>query len=153
MADSAIKRLTIYPLAIPLRRKVSHASGARTVADPVVLGVELMSGTVGYGETLARPYVTGETPESVIDSIRGVFIDQLLEFHPAGFFDGLEGIEALPWRDGRHRLAAAARAAVELALLDAYSRHFRVELDRMIGWAGLTGFGPPGSAPLRGPGG
>ena len=145
VAYSAIKRLTVYPLAILMRRWVAHASHKRTVADPVVVGVELLDGTVGYGETLARPYVTGETPEGVIESCRNVFIDRLLEFHPASFCDALEPIEALPWRDENGELIAAARAAVELALLDAYSRCFRVTLDQMIGWADLTGFGDPGS--------
>ncbi len=147
MAHSAIKRVTVYPLAIPMRRKVSHASSERVVADPVVLELELMDGTVGYGETLARPYVTGETPESVIESVKEVFVDRLLEFHPAGFFDGVETIEALPWRNSNGNLIAAARAAVELALLDAYSRHFQVSLDRIAGWADLAGFGAPGSTP------
>ena len=147
MPLSSIRRLTLYPLAIPLRRKVAHASGERIVADPVVLTVELMDGTIGYGETLARPYVTGETPESVIEAIKTVFVDRLLEFHPAVFFEGVESVDALPWRDGQGRLIAAARAAVELALLDACSRRFEVTLDHTVGWADLAGFGVPGSTP------
>ena len=35
MAETAIRSLSIYPLAIPLRRKVSHAASQRAVADPV----------------------------------------------------------------------------------------------------------------------
>ena len=147
MALSSIKRLTLYPLAIPLRRKVAHASGERVLADPVVLAIELMDGTIGHGETLARPYVTGETPDSVIEAAKDVFVDRLLAFHPETFFEGLESIDALPWHDGQGRLIAAARAAVELALLDACSHQFQVTLDQTVGWAGLTGFGVPGSAP------
>jgi L-Ala-D/L-Glu epimerase len=146
VARSSIKRLTLYPLAIPMRTKVVHAAGARALADPVVATVELMDGTVGYGETLARPYVTGETPETVVEAARRVFVPALLEFRPGSFFEALEGVDALPWRGADGRGVAAARAAVEVALLDAYSRHFEVPLSQMVGWAGLAGFGEPGSA-------
>ena len=129
-----------------MRRKVSHATQARVVADPVVVAVELMDGTCGFGETLARPYVTGETPESVCAAVAEVFVDPLLGFHPGNFFEGLEAIEALPWRDTRGAVVSAARAAIELALLDATSRHFRVTLEQLVGWADLGGFGSPGSA-------
>ncbi|MCP4590600.1 MAG: hypothetical protein GY842_07645 [bacterium] len=147
MARSSVTRITIYPLAIPLRREVTHASGERTVSDSVVVAVELMDGTVGYGETLPRPYVTGETPESVISAVRQVFIDPLLEYHPSSFFDGVESIEGLPWCDAEGQGVSAARAAVELALLDASSRYFQVPLAQIVGWADLAGFGPPGSLP------
>ncbi len=40
----------------------------------------------------------------------------------------------------------AARAGVELALLDAYSRHFRRDIGEAVGWLGLAGLGSPGSA-------
>ena len=116
------------------------------VADPVVVAVELMDGTIGYGETLARSYVTGETAESVVASVEKVFAERLLDLHPARFFDGLERIEALPWHGVEGETVTAARAAVELALLDAYSRFFEVPLEQLAGWADLAGFEPPGSA-------
>jgi len=55
----AVKRFTIYPLALRMRRKVSHAASQRAVSEPIVVAVELLNGTVGYGETLPRPYVRG----------------------------------------------------------------------------------------------
>ena len=116
-----------------MRHKVAHAAKERMVADPVVLSVELIDGTIGYGETLARPYVTGETPESVIETARAVFVDRLLAFHPESFTLALVEIDHLPWHDEQGRLIAAARAAMELALLDAYSHHFGVTLDHMCG--------------------
>lgn len=146
MARVTVKRLTIYPLAIPMRRRVAHSAGERVVSDPVVAAVELADGTTGYGETLARPYVTGETPESVVRALEQTFVEPLLGFRSESFFAGLELIDALPWRDGDGRCVAAARAAVELALLDACSRCFRVGLEEVPGWAGLGGFGAPGSA-------
>src|SRR5690606_8310832 len=43
------------------------------------------------------------------------------------------------------RVITAARAGVELALLDAYSRHFNKPISAAVGWLGLPGLGEPGS--------
>ncbi len=145
MAASAVKCLTIYPLAIPMRRRVHHASSDRSVADPVVVAIELNSHVVGYGETLPRPYVTGETTASVIDAIRRVYLDVLLRLHPDNFPEALEAIEDLPWRGDDDREIPAARAAIELALLDAYSRHFQRPVSDVCGWMGLHAFAPTNS--------
>ena len=107
--------------------------------------VELADRALGYGETLPRPYVSGETTESAIAVIRDDLLQPLLAFRPASFPDALEGIDALPIRDKSGRCAAAARAGVELALLDAYSRHFHRPVSDAVGWLGLPGLGPPGS--------
>jgi len=145
--QTQIASLTLYPLAIRLRRKFSHAAAERTVADPIVVAVELASHVVGYGETLARPYVTGESPESVLAAIEGQIMPRLLSFRPGSFPDALEAIASLPETDADGQRITAARAAVELALLDAYSRHFHRPITEVAGWLGLVGFGRPGSLP------
>lgn len=140
-----IQCFRIHPLSIPLRRRFEHAAHGRSEADPIVVEVELADGTLGYGETLPRPYVTGETAESVIETLRSRMPDELLPFRPTSFPDALERIDALPMRDPGGCLFPAARAAVELALLDGYSRHFRRQIAEAAGWLGLPGLGPPGS--------
>ncbi len=145
--QTRIDAVIIYPLAIPMRRKFAHASAERTVADPVVVAVELASHVTGYGETLARPYVTGETAESVVETLREVMIPLLLSFKPSSFPDALEAITALPETDPSGRVITAARAGIELALLEAYSRHFGRPIIEAAGWMGLPRFGRPGSLP------
>lgn len=140
-----IRSLTLYPLTIPLRGEVSHAAASRRVAEPVIVEVESQEGRTGFGETLPRPYVTGETVESVLADLRGPLLEAVLGFHPASFGEALEFIEALPWRAGEDRLMAAARAAVELALLDASMRCFNRHVDDIVSWLGQPGFGTPGS--------
>ncbi|MBI4580407.1 MAG: hypothetical protein HY718_11935 [Planctomycetes bacterium] len=142
---SQVHCLRIYPLAIPLRRPFEHAAHTRQAADPVVVEAELADGTLGYGETLARPYVTGETPEGVVRTLRTLFVDRLIDLRPASFPEALEQIDPLPDKDDAGTVIAAARAAVELALLDAYSRHFLRPISEATGWLGLPGLGPPGS--------
>jgi muconate cycloisomerase len=141
-----VRSLRIYRLAIPMRIPFEHAAGTRETADPVV--VELAAAApyahqVGYGETLARPYVTGETPESVVEDISNLFAPRLAGFHPASFVQALELIETLPMQVGG-RVVTAARAAVELALLDLVCRVYHRRPADVTGWMGLPGFGPPG---------
>lgn len=145
MAGSAIKSFSVRPLAIPMRRKVDHATLQRRLADPIVFCVELNSHVEGFGETLPRPYVTGETIASVTEAFTSVYAPVLLELHPESFPHALEAVDALPWSDAEGTAAPAARAAVELALLDAYSRHFRRPISDAVGWMGMNEFGPNGS--------
>lgn len=145
MRGSQIACLRVFPLAIPLRRPFEHAAHVREHADPLVVQVELHTGTVGYGETLPRSYVSGETVESVLAAIQGPLVAELLTFSPASFAEALERIDSLPMHDDRGRPITAARAGVELALLDAYSRHFRKRIAEAVGWLGLARLGSPGS--------
>lgn len=144
MSVAVVHRISVRPLAIPLRASVQHAASDRTVADPIIVEVELTNGTCGYGETLARPDVTGETAESVIEAVRHVFAPALLGFHPESFPEALEAIDSLPWRDAGERPIPAARAGIELAMLDAAMRHFGRTADDIVQWMGLAGFGSPG---------
>jgi len=141
----AVKRFTILPLALTMRRKISHAASQRAVSEPIVVAVELLNGVVGYGETLPRPYVTGETNESVVELLRGEFVKQLLAFRADSLGAALECIDALPTLTEDGHRCPAARAAVELALLDATLRALGKSFDAAAGWLGLAGFGAPGS--------
>ena len=104
--------LEIYRTAIPMR-KFEHAAGSRELAEAIVVRLERPDGAVGWGETLPRPYVTGETLESVVQDIRQVLWPMVRAGH------------GLPWeapQAGGPRRITAARCAVELALVDADAR-------------------------------
>lgn len=128
-----------------MRRKFSHAAAERAVAEPLVVAVELANGVVGYGETHPRPYVTGETTASVLAAIREVFVPCLVESGPTQFGEAIEAAAALPQVDDEGTVVTAARAAVELAMLDAYSRAFGKSLESLAGWVSETRLGAPGS--------
>jgi L-Ala-D/L-Glu epimerase len=61
-------RLDIHRVAIPMRR-FEHAAAARNVAENVVVRMEFSDGSAGWGETLPRDYVTGETIETVLSDL------------------------------------------------------------------------------------
>ncbi|MBL8877981.1 MAG: hypothetical protein JNG88_02585 [Phycisphaerales bacterium] len=141
-----IRQLNVLALAVPMRLKFEHAAASRSVADPVV--VQAIAATpfahfAGWGETLARPYVSGETPATVLRDIRELFVPRLADFQPGNWAEALEFIDALPMMDGE-RIVTAARAAIELALLDLCGRVFQRRLTDVVGWMGLGGFGAPG---------
>ena len=141
-----IRSISVIPLAIPLRFRFEHAAASRDTADPVL--VRLTAETPygeheGYGETLARRYVTGETAETVRDDVLDLFLPHLLELRAESFSEVVGFANELPcWIDGR--LVNAARCAVELALLDLAGRVFRRRLSDVHGWVDLPGFQPPG---------
>lgn len=141
-----IRQIQIIPLAIPLRFHFEHAAASRAESDPVIVRLSAASPFahhIGYGETLAREYVTGESTASVIDDIQEVFVPLLRELHADTFADALEIIESLPSeQDGR--VITAARAAVELALTDLTCRVYRRRAADIVRWMELPGFGAPG---------
>jgi L-Ala-D/L-Glu epimerase len=61
---------TIYGLQIPFVENFSHSAKARTFSDSIVVRVVAEDGTVGYGEGLARHYITGETASRSIEHMR-----------------------------------------------------------------------------------
>ena len=145
-APLRIRRVQVFPLAIPMRLRFEHAAATRAVADPVVVQLTAeapYTEHVGYGETLARRYVTGETAETVTDDIAELFAPHLLEFRPTSFAEAVRFAHELPTLI-HGRLVNAARCAVELALLDLAGRVFRRRLSDVTGWLDIPGFEAPG---------
>lgn len=146
-APLRIRELHVRRLAIPLRLRFEHAAAQRDTGDPIVIelhGEAPHAGVIGYGETLARAYVTGETTETVIEDIAQFLGQHLLEFRAATFEEAVERCQELPTlADGR--IINAARAGVELALLDLAGQVFRRRLCDVPFVLGLVGLGPPGA--------
>ena len=115
--------LHFYAAEIPLRMRFAHARAARDRTRNVVACARLTDGTAGLGEGVPREYVTGETPALVKDVLLGADLASL----GAKFRTFEEVVDALrEWElpsDGDH-VYHAARCAVELAVLDAFARHF-----------------------------
>jgi muconate cycloisomerase len=113
---------TVYALGIPFRAAFRHATAERAWSDSVVVAVEDDRGTVGYGEGVARPYVTGETVETVLAHVARDLWPALAgrPVPPLRTADDLARVERLlpPAAPDGVRWAGASRAALELAILD-----------------------------------
>lgn len=109
MASKAVQ-LDIYRMSIPMR-SFDHAAATRTAAESIITQLRYDDGFVGYGETLPRDYVTGETLQSVPDDIATIW-----DLCRAGDLLSPTGnVPDLPTIGGR--CANAAACAIEVASL------------------------------------
>lgn len=131
---------SIYSMALPFKRKFQHSLSARAFSDSFVLSLTTDTGITGYGEGVARPYVTGETPEESVKYIESTllpFISSLDIPHypsPADCLGALRQLsEALP-AIGRDGIIAwnAAKCAVELAVVDCLLREHNLSLATLL---------------------
>jgi len=110
---------TLYALRIPFVESFSHSATERRWSDSVVVRVRDDAGTEGYGEGTPRPYVTGETVETMRDHLTNELWPRVAgrELPPA---DDLNAVGAfLPETCLAGAIAPhASRAALELAVLD-----------------------------------
>jgi muconate cycloisomerase len=135
-----IKSCTIYALGIPFVEAFAHSARRREHSDSIVVRVEAADGTAGYGEGVARRYVTGETVETSINHIRKVLWPVVArrdyeELAPeADPLDALAPLcESLPYEGGEGVAAFnAARCAMELALLDCLLRRREMSLADLL---------------------
>lgn len=129
MLPTTIVDLQAEPLGMPLREPFAIATGAQAAADNVLCRVHLHDGTEGLGEAAPFPAVSGETQAGALAAVRAAA--ELLRGRDARGGRALADLlrEALPDQP-------AARAGVEMALLDALSRHYRQPLWIRFGGAG-----------------
>jgi muconate cycloisomerase len=123
-----IVALTAYHVRIPLRRRIRHASHTRTETDNLLVRCVLEDGSTGHGEGVPRDYVTGETIDSSFDLLKRS--DLAAQRHDCRDFEQAVALAerlrlAAIAGDARGCEGNAARCAVELAVLDAYGRHFQ----------------------------
>ncbi len=119
------RSLDLYHILVPLKKPIRHASFERATSDNLVVRVTLADGTTGYGEGVPRSYVTGETIETTFASLEAIDLPRLLD-GTSTLAEVVRRLEdfALPEtrEDPRGMAGNAARCALELAILDAYSR-------------------------------
>ncbi len=122
-----IVELTAFHVRIPLRKPVRHASFTRDSTDNLVVRCVLEDRTEGFGEGVPREYVTGETIDTAIDLLRRSDLEGQLgpcrDFGQALTLAERLRLAPVPG-DDRDCQGNAARCAAELALLDAYGKHF-----------------------------
>jgi L-alanine-DL-glutamate epimerase-like enolase superfamily enzyme len=121
-----IARLDIAPIAVRLSESFAISKGAVATAQNVLVRVVLRDGSAGYGEAAPFEVITGETQASTLAALHGMAA-------------AVTGRDAAGWRalaaDLRSLLpeAAAARCAVEQAMVDALARHLGLSLPAFFG--------------------
>lgn len=136
-----IHRLTVFHVPVVLRKPVRHASHSRTANETVVIRCVMNDGSLGWGEGLPRPYVTGETIQSAWRHLQTTDFTALCEhdfgsaLELAEHFDqfSLGKTEPDPGIHSRECFGNSVRCALEIALLDAACRAEQCSLSHLIG--------------------
>lgn len=122
-----VVEIVAWQVRIPLKKPIRHASYARSETDNVVVRCTLADGAAGYGEGVPREYVTGETIESaftlLMESDVPEQLDDCRDFAQAVAMAERFKLAPIPG-DDRQCQGNGARCAVEMALLDAFGKHF-----------------------------
>jgi len=123
--------LTAFHVRLPLRRFIRHASHARNSSDNLIVQCRLADGATGWGESVPREYVTGESVKSAMSLLRESDVpDQIGSSND--FRNAVANVEKIRLApvpgDDRGIRGNAARCAVELAILDAFARYFHEPL-------------------------
>jgi len=123
-----VVRADLYEISIPFNFVFSHAAAERGRSDNVVLRLLLDSGDVGYGECLARPYVTGESADEVCLRFQEQSLAALAGLRIAekdAFIHFIRNVD--------NGLPAGARGClVELALIDAFGKALGLTVAEMF---------------------
>ncbi len=127
-----LKKIDLYLLQIQLCMPIKHYLADRTHSENLVVKVVTDSGEVGFGEGIARQYVTGEVMESSLRFLQDHLIPQLNGFHPSEPPDLIEALAELLSEDNRAQ-APAACCALELAILDAAGKTWSQSVAQMLG--------------------
>ena len=120
-----IESVTVYQLRIPFHQAFRHALQSRAESDAVIVKVTDGEGRSGFGESLPRSYVTGETPDTMVARIREQLAPKILRESFAPGWETFEYLQAVmpQWTSTEAEETSvvawnAAFCAVELALLD-----------------------------------
>ena len=127
-----LTKIHLYLLQIRLCMPIKHHLAERTHSENIVVKVVTDSGVAGYGEGIARKYVTGETTESSLVFLQDQLIPRINGFQVHSPADLLKTLPQL-FSEDRRAQAPAACCALELAILDAAGKVWGQSLAQILG--------------------
>ena len=125
-----ISRVEAIPFAIPYRTPLHFASGSISRAEHVLIRVHTDDGLVGHAEAPPRPFTYGETQESIVAAVVGLFAEQVV---------GLSPLAREPVRVRLNRTVGnfTAKAAIDMAMWDIFGQAVGVPVTELLGGHGV----------------
>jgi L-Ala-D/L-Glu epimerase len=117
----------LYAVELPFRAPFRHAAASRDSSESLFVRVRLDNGAAGWGESLPRRYVSGETRDGAFAILRDELLPALVgrSFSTLGevmtFLTRCDGTAPPEWLDPATP-HTSAWCAVDLALLDGFGR-------------------------------
>ncbi len=118
-----IVRFEAFRIKIPFRRKYVHAEAEREQGENVIVRLRSDGAVTGVGETIAREYLTGESTDSVMDSLLDTFAPRIVGQRFADF-ERVLGFLSDATSTAHERSVGAAFCAVDLAMIDIAGKYF-----------------------------
>jgi L-alanine-DL-glutamate epimerase-like enolase superfamily enzyme len=131
-----INSISVREIQIPFVTSFKHSLSTRNATESVVVEITTDEGIRGYGEGAPREYVTGETLNSTISSLKNVAlkISNIVSEGIGNLSDKNDSIELLRTiPEDIKDLGPSAKCALELALFDVYSRSHRLPVLDLFG--------------------
>lgn len=121
-----ISEIAVYHVDLPLKEPFVTAKGSKTTSPAVAVEIRLSNGLVGFGSATPVKYVTGEDTETVRTAAERCI--PILQGKEAAEYRALSNAleEALP---NEH----SARAAIEMAVIDAFCKIYGIPMYRFFG--------------------
>lgn len=121
-----IEQVEAIPYRIPMRKPLHFASGAVEEIEHVLLRLTTDDGLVGVADIPPRPYTYGETPQSVVALLTGIFSRLLIGADPRD-----RGVihAGLARTVGNH----ATKGGIDIALWDIIGKSTGLSVHRLLG--------------------
>jgi L-alanine-DL-glutamate epimerase-like enolase superfamily enzyme len=136
MMEIAFTGIGVWRAVFPLRLRFSHHLASRHRAETLILTLKTSRGGLGHGQALPRPYLTGESLDSVLAAIQDRLWPALRKIPlPAagGWLGALETLRPLHAQAETEK-ALAAYSALDVAALDAFAAALGLPLPALPGF-------------------
>ena len=135
-----ITKAKVYVLKIPFNFSFAHSLKKRSYSDSIIVELTSDTGTRGYGEGIARPYVTGETINKSVKHTVEVLLPAIIHNNFPDIDTNQNPIAALSYINNaipdvkKSGIIAwnASRTAVELSLIDCILKNQQKSLNCIL---------------------
>ena len=130
-----IVKINLYQCKTPFKFPVHTPHTRRIHADSIIVELQFNKGISGFGESAPRPYVTGETCSSVVNTIQNHF-SKILFHREINSLGNIENTMNLLEKECHNKKSAtfnSALGAIDIALLDALGKFQGVPLHNYLG--------------------
>ncbi|GAB4335271.1 MAG: dipeptide epimerase [Candidatus Abyssubacteria bacterium] len=118
-----IVQFEAFRIKIPFKRRYIHAEVEREMGENIIVRLRSENSLTGIGEAIPREYLTGETPASVMTTLRGTFGPRLVGARFSSFAHVLDYLSDMVVMSHERSLGAAF-CAIDLAMLDLAGKYF-----------------------------
>jgi L-alanine-DL-glutamate epimerase-like enolase superfamily enzyme len=133
---------------LPFRWRFQHAGADRGHNETLFVALKTNHGSIGYGECIPRPYLTGETMQSCSSNLQHKFWPKLQKLTFSQDIRPDEVLKSL-YEEADTQRELAAYGALDIAVFDAWARHFAIPTECMLrGASSGRDHGFPLTAPI-----